>query len=382
MSKTNLSIVTITLSNGGAERVISLLLKKLVKDFNVTLVLFYDVVDYYIPPEVNKIVLLDRQHQSSSILVKVKDMFSLISRYGRTLKNEDIDISMSFLTLPNIINSIMSMRYKKVKTIISERCYPSLMYKYNKFSMFLVKIAFPLFYNRNDMLFSNSVHINKDLKDNFGVKLPMHVVYNPIEMDDKMKDPTTIETSDHFNIINVGTLYAPKNQKLLLETIAHLNDESFRLTLLGQGPGEKDLKDYATQSGIMKFVDFKGRVTNVKDHLLENDCFVLSSNNEGFPNVLLEAMSAGLPAISTNCMSGPLELLNENEPIDIEAGQFTKAKYGLMINVGDLEGLSQALIYYKNHPEVRSHYSKMSYQRAKHYDLPNIYKQVQELIIS
>ncbi len=382
MRKPNLSIVTITLSNGGAERVISVLLKKLVLDFNVTLVLFYDVVDYDIPSEVNKIVLLDKQHQSSSILVKVKDMFSLISRYSNTLKNEDIDISMSFLTLPNIINSIMSKRHKKVKTIISERCYPSLMYKYNKFSMLLVKIAFPLFYNRNDMLFSNSIHINKDLRDNFGVKLPMYVIYNPIEIDDKKKDPTTIESTEYFKIINVGTLYAPKNQKLLLETLTQLNDETVRLTLLGQGPGEKDLKDFTAKSGISKLVDFKGRVNNVKDHLLESDCFVLSSNNEGFPNVLLEAMSVGIPAISTNCMSGPLELLNENEPIEIESGEFVKAKYGLMINVGDREGLSKAIIYYKDHPEVRSHYSKMSYQRAKHYDLPNIYKQIKELIIS
>ena len=93
-------------------------------------------------------------------------------------------------------------------------------------------------------------------------------------------------------------------------------------------------------------------------------------------------MSVGIPAISTNCMSGPLELLNENEPIEIESGEFVKAKYGLMINVGDREGLSKAIIYYKDHPEVRSHYSKMSYQRAKHYDLPNIYKQIKELIIS
>lgn len=382
MSKTNLSIVTITLSNGGAERVISLLLKKLVMDFNVTLVLFYDVVDYDIPPEVNKIVLLDKHHQSSSILVKVKDMFSLMSKYSKTLKSEDIHISLSFLTLPNIINSIMAIRHKRVKTIISERCYPSLMYKYNRFSMLLVKIAFPLFYNRNDMLFSNSLHINEDLRDNFGVKLPMHVIYNPIEMDNMHKDPDTIGSGQIFKLINVGTLYAPKNQKLILETLAKLNDDTVNLALLGQGPGEKELKDYAEQAGVSTYVDFKGRVNNVKEYLIDSDCFILSSNNEGFPNVLLEAMSVGLPTISTNCMSGPLELLNDNEPIEIGTGQFAEAKYGLMINVGDHEGLMKAIVHYKDNPDLRRHYSRMSYQRAKEYDLPNIYKQIKELILS
>lgn len=382
MKKKNLSIVTITLSNGGAERVISVLLKKLVHDFSVTLVLFYDVVDYDIPEGVKKIVLLEKNHQSTSIVVKIKDMFSLVSRYNKVIKDNNIDISMSFLTLPNIINSIISKKHKKLKTIISERCFPSLMYKYNRFSMLLVKIAFPLFYNRNDMLFSNSVHINKDLQDNFGVKLPMHVVYNPIETPSRIKDHKKIEASEKFKLINVGTLYAPKNQRLILDALKETSDDSVELKILGQGPFDEELRAYSKELGINDQVDFKGRVNNVNEHLFKSDCFVLSSNNEGFPNVLLEAMSVGLPVISTNCMSGPLELLNDNEPIEIEVGDFSAAKYGLMINVKDVEGLKKAIVHYKENPDVRQHYSKLSSTRAKEYELDNIYKQVKHLILS
>jgi len=381
MKKKNLSIVTITLSNGGAERVISVLLKKLVEDFNVTLVLFYDVVDYEIPLEVNKIVLLNKKEPSTSIINKVKDLISLKSKYSKVLKENDVHVSMSFLMLPNIINGLISKKNKNVKTIISERCFPSLMYKYNKVSMLLAKIAFPLFYNRNDMLFSNSIHINEDLENNFGVKIPMSVIYNAIEIPKRFKNPNKIVVSEQLNIINVGTLYGPKNQRLILDAMGIKSNHSVHLTILGKGPFEKDLKLQAKELNIASNVSFKGRVNNVHDYLFENDCFILSSNNEGFPNVLLEAMAVGLPVISTNCMSGPLELLNENEPISIEKGNFVQAKYGLMINVGDAEGLSKAMMHYKKDIEQQKKYSELSLKRAKDYELATIYKQVKNLII-
>jgi len=380
MGKKKLSVVAITLGHGGAERVISLLLPSLAKDFDTTLVLFYDIVHFEIPEGVHKVVLLSKAQQSGSILKKITGMFTIIARYNKFIRNNSIEISMSFLALPNIINGIIAMRNKRLKTIISERCFPSLMYKYNKFSMFLVKIAFPLFYNRNSKLFSNSIHINEDLRQNFRVTLPMSVIYNPIVMDARKKDVKNAKTTSPLKIINVGTLYGPKNQQLLLQALAQLNRNEFFLTVLGEGPFENDLRAQIVENKLEAETDFKGRVPNVKEHLIENDCFVLSSNNEGFPNVLLEAMSVGLPSISTNCMSGPLELLNNNEPVDIAPGAFYKAKYGILINVNDAKGLASALMYFKNHPEERKKYSTLSIQKAKEFELPNIYKQVKNLI--
>ena len=381
-AKKNLSIIAITLGSGGAERVISRLLEPLTKDFNVSLVLFYDIIHYDIPPGINKVILFSGKKPSISAFGKIKDLLGILKRYNSFIKSNDINVSMSFLTLPNIVNGIIAMRRKKLKTIISERCYPSLMYKYNRFSMLFAKIAFPLFYNRSTKLFSNSVHINEDLRSNFRIKIPMSVIYNPIEVGPEKKDTTLINEVDCMKVINVGTLYGPKNQQLILEAFKRLNRGEFHLTVLGEGPFKEDLDSYIEKNGLQEDTDFKGKVNNVKEHLLENDCFVLSSNNEGFPNVLLEAMSVGLPPISTNCMSGPLELLNDNEPIIIPKGGFYKAKYGVLINVKDDFGLAEALKYYKNNPEERKKYSKLSIERAKDFELSNIYKQVKELIIS
>lgn len=369
------------MGSGGAERVISRFLEPLTNDFKVHLVLLYDIVHYEIPPNVTKHIVLPGREPSESIFRKLKDLFITIASYQRLIKHESIETSISFLTLPNIVNGITSIRFKNLKTIISERCYPSLMYKYNKLSMLFAKIAFPLFYNRNTKLFSNSLHINKDLKTNFSVKIPMSVIYNPIDISGEKKEIKSEITSSPLKLINVGSLYGPKNQELILESLTNSKTSDYVLTILGDGAFRNQLENYSKQNNLDDIVSFKGKVNNVKERLLQHDAFILSSNNEGFPNVLLEAMSVGLPAISTNCMSGPLELLNENQDIAIPKGGFSKAKYGLMVNVKDAEGLSKAIKYYKDNIEERIKYGNLSFNRAKDYELSSIYPEFKKLII-
>ena len=93
-------------------------------------------------------------------------------------------------------------------------------------------------------------------------------------------------------------------------------------------------------------------------------------------------MSLGVPVIATNCKSGPLELLNDNKEVTIEAGDFYKAKYGLLVNVDDNEGLAKAISYYRNNEDLRANYSDSSFVKAKQYDISVIGKQLKKLIDS
>lgn len=378
----NITILDITLNNGGAERVISRLLPSLAEDFNVDLVLFYDLVSYDIPDTVKKTVLLNKTVPATSIFDRLKDLFMTIKAYNRFVRKNHIDVSVSFLTIPNIVNGIISMRNNKLKTILSERCYPSIMYNRNRLSLAFVKIVYPLFYNRATKIFSNSVHINKDLRENFRIKRPMSVIYNPIDIGPERLESSEIIGEHNLKIITAGTLYDTKNHQMILDALNSLNNNEFSLTVLGKGPLKDELNTFAKNNGLEDRVDLKGRVENVKEHYLEHDCFVLSSNNEGFPNALLEAMSVGLPCVSTNCLSGPLELLNDNDPVDIPEGQFILAKYGILVNVNDSDGLAAALFYLKNNVNERKRYSELCAEKAKDFELSNIYKQVKELIIS
>jgi N-acetylgalactosamine-N,N'-diacetylbacillosaminyl-diphospho-undecaprenol 4-alpha-N-acetylgalactosaminyltransferase len=91
-------------------------------------------------------------------------------------------------------------------------------------------------------------------------------------------------------------------------------------------------------------------------------------------------MAIGLPSVSTNCLSGPLELLNENRKIAIENGEFYIGKYGLLVNNDDHIGLSKALDYFHNNPAEREKFSKLSLIRAKDYHLDTIYSKFNQFI--
>ena len=381
MHKKKLFVLAISLSSGGAERVISLLLKHLVHDFDVTLILLSNNI-FFEPPKNLKIIFLGKPDVlvTTSPLRKLKSMAQFVYKYRAIAKKEKFDIVMSFLALPNIINGLVTTKLKsKPKTIISERCFPSKMYEKNNFAMKIAKTFYPRFYNKTDVLFSNSLHINKDLKDNFGIKIPMELIYNPIEIDDEKPHHDTYKITEDFKIISVGSHTPAKNQILLLKALKHLNTE-YKLTIPGAGALTTSLTDFAKNNDLENQLILPGSVKNVKEYLLNSDCFVLASNTEGFPNVLLEAMAVGLPVISTNCLSGPLEILNDNEPITIAKGEFYLAKYGILINVDDEIALSKAILFLRNNEDQRKTYCDLGFQKAQNFSLPKIYDQVKYLI--
>lgn len=378
--KKNISILSITLGDGGAQKVISLLLKELIKEYNVTLVLFYNQIHFPIPKEVN-IVILSEIGSDRPFYLKTFDSINFIVKYHRFVKKEGINISVSFLAFPNLINGIISSLNKSVKTIISERGFPSDNVT-SKLSLYISKVFYPIFYNKCDKLFSNSVHINKDLKDNFGIKIPMTVIYNPIETPKKTivsKDLNSNTLS--LRIITAGTLNTRKNQIMIIRALKEIENTD-QLTILGHGHLKTYLIDEINKFELDKQVSLKGSVKNVDEFLLNSNCFVLSSFTEGFPNALLEAMAIGLPCISTNCLSGPLELLNENIAVEIEDGEFFIGKYGLLVNNDDHIGLSKAIAYFRNNPDEREKYGAISLVRAKAYQLDSIYEKFNQFLIN
>ncbi len=377
-AKQNLSIFNLDLSTGGAEKVTSLLLKELVNDYNVYLILMYNNIHFPIPEDVN-VVFLEDEKYTNHWLYKYLDVVKFIFKYKKTLKEKNIEYAISLLNRPNLINGLVSIFHKKTQYIISERGFPSDNFT-SKLSLALSKFLYPLLYNRCDKLFSNSVYINEDLKNNFGIKIPMEVIYNPIEIPEKTINPSNLsKPTEVIKVVTAGTLNTRKNQIMIIKSIES-SSKNYKLEILGEGHLKNDLLNAINEKGLEDQIFLLGRVNNVNDYLIQNHCFVLSSFTEGFPNALMEAMASGLPCISTNCLSGPLELLHENKDIEIGHGEFFKAKYGILINNDDDEALKKALDYLSDNPRERERYSRLSLERSNDYVLKKIYLNFNEFL--
>jgi glycosyltransferase involved in cell wall biosynthesis len=131
-------------------------------------------------------------------------------------------------------------------------------------------------------------------------------------------------------IINIGSLNPVKNQALLIRAFARLDDKGARLVILGEGPERPRLEALASRLGVSKRVVMPGFVTDPWPYLGSAELFVLSSNYEGSPVALAEAMYAGLNVVSTDCPSGPAELLDGG-------------RYGRLVPCNDEEALAEAI---------------------------------------
>jgi len=137
----------------------------------------------------------------------------------------------------------------------------------------------------------------------------------------------------HKVILGIGRFMPQKDFPLLLRSFAqvHRRASDTKLILLGNGPDRRELRSLVEDLHIEDSVDMPGFVSNPYAYLSKASLFVLSSIHEGLPTVLIEALACGCPAVSTNCPSGPDEIL--------EGG-----KWGPLVPVGDVSALAQAMI--------------------------------------
>lgn len=131
-------------------------------------------------------------------------------------------------------------------------------------------------------------------------------------------------------IVTVGKMKAVKNHPLLLRAFARLDRSDARLMFVGGGPGRDALLSLACELGVAERVIFAGFHPDPTPFYQTADLFVLSSDYEGFGNVIVEALACGTPVVSTNCPSGPAEILENG-------------KYGRLVPVRDAHALGDAM---------------------------------------
>jgi len=375
--KKNISILIYSLSSGGAERVVSILLDKLKEKYNITLVLMNNTIFYDIPKDV-EVVYIEKSNPNESGIKKFLKLPILGLKYKKLLEDKKIDVSLSFMVRPNYINAFAKFFGSRAKTIICERSMFSFQFGYKNIQSFLNRLLVKL-YNFSDLIIANSKGNKEDLKKNFNIKTEIKTIYNVLDIEQirrKKEDNVDIEKKD-FTFITIGRIDEGKNHKLLINAIKNIDA---KLWIIGDGHLKKELEGMIKNLKLQNKVKLLGKQSNPYKFLSKADAFVFSSNHEGFPNVLLEALACELPIISTDCRSGPREILAPNSDFTKQATDIEIAEFGVLVPVGDVKKMADAMKMIIEDENLRNRLRKKALNRAKDFEVDKIIKEWEEII--
>ena len=374
-----------SLSSGGAERVLSNVLMGLPEKWDLYILLNDEINISY--PYKGKIISLGMrdEHDREKLFYQAELLIKRFCKLRELRKKLNLDFCVSFLDSANFVN-VITRRYGG-KTILSEHLFLSAACARSRKFHWIVAPMIRRFYPKADSIVAVSEEIKRDLVDYYGINEELcHVIYNGIEIDNQHKEDQ--RDREGFIISTMGRLEEQKGQWHLIKTFAALcrENKNLKLIILGEGSLRKRLESLAEKLKIMDKVEFKGFVSRPKEVIRRTDLFVFPSLLEGLPNALLEAMSCGLPVISTDFQSGAREVLAPSTDCTHKIKEGIEyAEYGILIPVstssvdapaGEIdtgeEFLAQAIQQMIDSPGLREKYAKLAYRRAKDFSVEHM----------
>jgi len=334
--KRNLAIIVPKLTGGGAERVASNLSLHLPEEYHRYIILYdTEKMDYSYKGE-----LIDLNAKViANPLGKIKNFIKRIYKVRKLKKELKIDTTISFMEGPNIVNIFTKQRDK---VIISVRNFKSKSSEgfYGK----LYKLLIQVFYNKADIIVVVSKAIKRDLIENFGLnEEKIIVIYNFYKIEKinelarEVLEDEYIEIFKNPVINTAGRLTRQKGHWHLIRAFKKVKEEvsDAKLVILGQGKLEAYLKKLTKDLGLEKDVHFLGYKKNPFKYIARSTVYTFPSLFEGFPNALCEAMACGVTVISSDCKSGPREILAPDTDIEQQAKEIEYVKYGILLPVCD-----------------------------------------------
>lgn len=281
-----------TLAKGGAERVITNLANQFAEDNHETVVVtsYYKNNEYKLSDKVQRIYLADYIGNKKN---RISKNLSMIYNLRKIIKDIKPDIAVSFTKEPSV-RLILATIDLNTKTVISVRNDPEVNYK-----GIINKIIANCLYPKAD----GCIFQTEDSKDYFPLKLQKKskIIFNQVS-----SEFFEIERKDPKYIVSIGNLYTDKNQILQINAFEKIvkSHPDEKLLIYGDGDLRNKLKNIIENKGLSENVFLMGRTDNVGEVLANAKIFLLTSNHEGMPNALLEALAVGVPCISTDCPCG------------------------------------------------------------------------------
>ena len=258
---------------------------------------------------------------------RIRNVVGPLFRYLRRERPEALQVSMWPLTIAAIVAAKLARSGTKV--ITTDHITLSQEYGGSPPRIALLKASTRLFYPWADLRIAVSRGSATDLSRLSRSRVD--TIYNPIP---PITDGSVAKgewPEGKRKILAAGRLIEQKNHLLLLNAVRQIDPElEVCLVIMGEGEMRPALQDRIVELGLERRVRLPGYVDDPAPYYRSADVFVLSSDYEGFGNVIVEAMSAGLPVVSTDCPDGPREIL-------------ANGKFGTLVPCGDSKALAGAI---------------------------------------
>jgi N-acetylgalactosamine-N,N'-diacetylbacillosaminyl-diphospho-undecaprenol 4-alpha-N-acetylgalactosaminyltransferase len=383
MSKKRIMIVINSLAQGGAERVASVLIEHYhdSQDFDVALVILEDDIAYTLPKDA-KVTLLSGLSREDSSMKKTLYIPFLAYKLHKLIKKHQPDLVVSFLYRADFVNVLASFLHK-TPVIVSERVNASSTYDNSSLNAKINKFLIKRLYPKSSYVINVSEGTKRDLVENFGISAKKQtVIYNPYDIEkieELAKDDLDISLIKEKTLVAVSRFRPIKNIGMILEAVALL-PKDIELVLVGDGSEEEILKSQAKRLGIERRVHFVGAQSNPYKYMSKASIYISASRSEGFPNALVEAMICSCVAVSTDCPSGPREILAPQSDKGIQAG-VEYAEFGVLVGVDDTASLRESLETLLAKKELREKYAQKAKERAADFHVSTILKQYSEIFL-
>ena len=318
MGKQKIVIVTRNLLGGGAERVIAQLANYFVSQGRECSIITIDKdeIFYKLDPGID-VKMIGRKNSN-----KLLDRIARYRLVRKVVKQEKPDLVLSF---PEEIGIyvLLALLGTGIPVYVSERNNPWVMPD-SRITRFLRVLMYP---------FAKGLIFQTEMAKSFfskSIQAKGVVLSNPVEGE---RIPAQYTDRRETVIVGAGRLFKQKNFELLIRAFSRFSPQhpEYKLRIYGEGYMLEKLTALSGELGVQDKVEFPGKSNVLLEKMNSCAMFVLPSDYEGMPNVLLEAMCMGMPCISTDCPSGgPRELIRDGEN-------------GLLIPVGDEDALLAAM---------------------------------------
>lgn len=376
------------LQSGGAERVLAVTSEILSSKGHEVFILLFDGEN--ISFKVCGKVIDFNSKSGSNMFSKILSRIYRIIKLSFYMKRYNLDIVISFLNSANTVNYYSFGGSAKV---IACRGYSDYLKNGKRYSKMIKNI---------DNIIVQTERMKLDFQECHGVNSEkIKIISNPFNIQDiqiKAKEDIESSVSDfiksHRTICTVGSFKRDKGHWHLIRSFIKVKEtvKDAGLIFIGhRGMMEKQIKDMARRSGYSSDILFVGHKENPFKYLSKCDLYVSSSLNEGFPNVIVEAMACSLPVLSTDCMTGPKEILSKNSKKNSEYKDFSD--YGILTstfsgvinyNNNDFEieeiEMADKIIKLFHNEMLLIKYKKASIIRSGMFDTITYYEKINELL--